>query len=117
MTDALFEIPDSERVPAAPAEQLTRGQRRQRLVDARIAASTHPLGYLPLHPQAAHGRDGDGLRCGSCRWRVTIRHHDRTYPKCHYPDHLGRHPRDTACESSDVRAWWPACHDHEEDPT
>jgi hypothetical protein len=22
------------------------------------------------------------------------------------------HPRDTHCESSDIRAWWPACRDY-----
>jgi hypothetical protein len=40
---------------------------------------------------------------------------ERTYPKCWYPGRGGGvadeypHPRDTHCESSDIRKWWPAC--------
>ena len=110
----LFDVPaDAYLIPPEP-EQLTRGEKRKRLVEKRIAQGTHPLGYVPLHPDAPRERDGDGPRCGSCQFRVLLSHHDKTYPKCHFPSQRGDkviHPRDTGCESSDIRAWWPACRD------
>lgn len=119
-TDGLFDLPYGFTEPA-PTPELTRGQKRRRTVERRIAAGIHPLSYgglhLPLHPDAATFTPGtarecitDGLRCGNCRYRVTERHHNKTYPKCHIGD---GHPRSTGCESSDVRAWWPACRDYQ----
>lgn len=116
MSDALFDVPDDAYlVPPAPEpEQLTRSERRRRLIEKRIRAGQHPLGYVPLHPEAATERGGPGLTCGTCRHRVTVGHHDKTYPKCHLPTVIGdrtTYPRDTGCDSSDIRAWWPACRD------
>ena len=116
MDPGLFDLPDGAYVAPPPPEQLTRAQRRQRLVATRIAQGKHPLGYVPLHPQASRQRDGEGPTCGSCQFRTLIRHHDKTYPKCHLPtliDGKTTHPRDTGCESSDIRAWWPACRDYQ----
>lgn len=108
MTDpGLFEL-DPSAAPDEP-ETLGRGARRQRLIANRIATGVHPLGNVLLHVDAARGREGDGLRCGTCRWRDLTRHHDRVYPKCWFGDGI----RATHCESSDVRAWWPACTDYE----
>ena len=117
----LFDVPaDAYLIPPAP-EQLTRGEKRKRLVEKRIAQGTHPLGYVALHPDAAKFTPGtsdecvaEGLRCGDCRFRVRLSHHDKTYPKCHFPTQRGdkvTYDRDTGCESSDIRAWWPACRD------
>lgn len=116
MTDGqggLFDLPGTPAHP--PPEPLTRGERRARTVEARIVVGQHPLAYsgryLPLHPDAPRttDRSAPGVRCGSCRWRITHEHHGRTYPKCEF----GGGIRVTGCESSDVRAWWPACHDYE----
>jgi len=104
----LFELPDAVQAPSDP-ESLTRGQRRVRLVARRIATGMHPLGYVRLHRDAARGRDGDGLRCGTCRFRQLQDYHGRTYPKCVFRDGI----RVSGCESSDIRAWWPACRDYE----
>lgn len=104
---ALFELPADARIAPAEPEPATRGQRRTRLVAARIASGTHPLGYVGLHPDAARERGGDGPRCGTCRFRVLQSHHDKKYPKCVY----GNGIRVSGCESSDIRAWWPACRD------
>lgn len=117
--DGLFDLPADAYLIPSPPEELSRGERRRRLIYTRIANGEHPLGKgIRLHPDAAKdiGDNKDGLRCGACRYRVTIRHHDKTYPKCHFPTTFGgkpTYPRDTGCESSDVRAWWPACIDHQ----
>lgn len=112
----LFEVPDDAYViPPAP-EVLTRGERRKRLVATRIARGEHPLGRIRLHADAASGREGDGLRCKTCRFRELMGGHQRSYPKCRLPLVIGGHetfPRDTGCESSDIAAWWPACTDYQ----
>lgn len=119
MDDTLFDVPaDAYVIPPEP-EQLTRGERRKRLVAKRIAQGVHPLGYVRPYPDAAKFTPGttdeciaEGLRCGDCVHRVLFSHHDHTYPKCHYPVTVGdrtTYPRETGCESSDIRAWWPAC--------
>jgi hypothetical protein len=109
----LFEIPASAYLITPPHDPLTRGQRRKRLVAERIATGVHPLGRpVLLHPDASRDPENrdDGPRCGGCAFRVLLTHHDRSYPKCWYPDlDAYPHPRDTHCESSDIRAWWPAC--------
>ncbi|MCX8559803.1 hypothetical protein OS122_02675 [Mycolicibacterium mucogenicum] len=114
--DGLFDLP-AEYVPPPPPEQLSRGERRKRLVESRIARGEHPLGRFRLHPDAPVARGaGVGLRCATCRFRVLLEHHNRTYPKCHFPVRIGErdtYPRDTNCESSDIRAWWPACTDYQ----
>jgi len=108
---ALFDLPDGAQItpPPAEVESMTRGQRRRLLVAKRIAAGVHPLGYVALHADAARDRDGQGLRCGACRWRQREEYHGRMYPKCQFGDGI----RVSACESSDIRGWWPACRDYE----
>lgn len=117
MSDGLFDVPaDAYLIPPEP-EQLSRSEKRHRLIAKRIAQGMHPLGYVRLHPDAPRGRDDAGPRCGDCRWRVMVDgHYPKRYPKCHFPTQQGDkmiHPRDTGCESSDIRAWWPACRDFE----
>lgn len=109
---ALFDIPEDQYVTPPEPENPSRSERRKRLVNARISQGTHPLGYISLHPDAPQDREAPGPRCGDCIHRVAIRHHDKSYPKCHYPTTVGgqtRHLRDTHGEASDIRAWWPAC--------
>lgn len=108
----LFHLPGSTHF--LPPEQLSRSERRKRLIDSRIAKGIHPLGYLPLHPHAAIERGGDGLTCGTCRYRVSRSYGGKPYPKCNFPGFSARdpYPRDTRSESSDIRAWWPACKDY-----
>lgn len=112
----LFDVPDDAYViPPAP-EELTRGERRKRLVEKRIRSGIHPLGYVALHPDASKNREGPGPRCGGCVYRELFQWRDRTYPKCMLPSQRGDktvYPRNTGCESSDIRAWWPACRDYE----
>ena len=106
----LFVVPDQAYLAPPSDEPLSRSERRHRLIATRIASSVHPLGKgIPLHADAARDRDGDGLRCGSCRWREALSRRGKTYPKCTIYNGI----RATGCESSDVRAWWPACSDHE----
>ena len=101
----LFDLPPGAEVPLDRARQL---------VAARIMAGQHPLSYggrrLPLHPDAPRSvdRSAPGPRCGTCKWRVLHHHHDKSYPKCEFGDGI----RVSHGESSDVRAWWPACHDY-----
>ncbi len=114
--DGLF--PDPEHLIPPPPPVLSRGERRQRLVATRIASGVHPLGKpVFLHPDACRDpTDHDtGPRCGSCRFRQLLEYHNRTYPKCWFPG-VGKfpHPRDTHCESSDIRRWWPACAQYQE---
>lgn len=110
----LFEEPP-RLLPAEPEGPLTRGQKTRRKVARRILAGTHPLGYVPLHPLASRDPDDReaGPRCGGCAHRRT----DYGYPKCFKPFSYGdktTYPRATHSETSDVRAWWPACHDYQE---
>ncbi len=113
----LFTEPQRLVPPVPPV--LTRGERRRRLVATRIATGVHPLGRPVLLHQEACRDPGDhesGLRCGTCRFRQLLTYHNRTYAKCHYPDlEKFPHPRDTHCESSDIRAWWPACAQYEKE--
>ncbi|MFD3594301.1 hypothetical protein ACFWU5_16380 [Nocardia sp. NPDC058640] len=94
---------------AVVPEDLSRGEKRQRLVERRIRDGIHPLGYIGLHKEAARESEGGGLRCGTCRHREVARYHSRSYPKCWINDGA----RATHGESSDIRAWWPACTDYQ----
>lgn len=105
---ALFDLPAGAVIALAGPDPTTRGQRRRELVERRIRVGTHPLGYISLHPDAPRTRDGKGPRCGTCRFREIERYHNRTYPKCQFGDGI----RVSNCESSDIRAWWPACRDY-----
>lgn len=70
---------------------------------ADIQRGRHPLTGSRLNP------DPDAT-CGNCRFRIVYGHHNRSYPKCTYGDGM---PRASHSAASDVRAWWPACRDHE----
>jgi hypothetical protein len=110
-----FHVPD----PAViTVEADTPGRRRTLRQRALIAGGVHPLTgrsrpVLKLHPE-------EGRRCGNCRFRELALHYDYRYPKCFWTGSLGPeelhkhgHPRVTHGEATDVRAWWPACTDHE----
>jgi hypothetical protein len=47
--------------------------------------------------------------CGNCRFRELLDYHGRAYPKCTVDGEL----RIAHSTATDVRAWWPACIDHE----
>ncbi|WP_119728364.1 hypothetical protein [Thermomonospora amylolytica] len=113
MNDALFDVPGP--APAEPGPKLSADQRRARRQAAAMNRGSHPLSVtlnspLALHPDAAPGDDrkASGLRCGTCRWRVSLGHHSRAYPKCTFGDGA----RISHGAGTDVRAWWPACRDY-----
>lgn len=112
----LFEEPERVASPSAP--EMTRGERRVALLRTRIANGIHPLGRpVLLHPLSSRDWQDreNGPRCGTCAFRQLVRYHNKTYPKCHYPDvNSYNHPRDTNCESSDIRKYWPACRDYQQ---
>lgn len=92
-----------ELVPPEPVEKLSADRRRTLRQRADVERGRHPL---------TGGRliDDQSAKCGNCRFRVLFGHHDRAYPKCTHGDGA---PRATHSASSDVRAWWPGCTDHE----
>lgn len=85
--------------PAEPAEQLSADRRRTLRQHTDIANGIHPLTRRAVH-------DDDRRTCGNCRHR---RNNAWQYPKCWAHDGA----RATHSASSDVRAFWPGCHDHE----
>ena len=125
MSDTLFDF-DPTPVPA-PEPKLSADRRRTQLQTQRLAAGIHPLSgvagaHLPLHPAAAPADDpkAPGRRCGNCSWRQVLAYHARSYPKCMHPGGLSANayerygpPRVSHSAASDVRAWWPACRDHD----
>jgi hypothetical protein len=105
-------------VPTAPPIDpgLSADRRRTLRQRAAVEAGRHPLtgGRLSDDPSA---------KCGNCRFRQLILHHDRTYPKCMWiPTSTDARelesarwmpPRFSHSAASDVRAWWPGCSEHE----
>jgi hypothetical protein len=124
-TAVQIELFDAGPAEVRPAE--TPAERRRRRQAAAMVLRHHPLSLtlglpLPLHREAAPAddRDAPGRRCGNCRFRQSLAHHTRSYPKCVEPgglsaDQLARlgPPRVSHGEGTDVRAWWPACVDHD----
>lgn len=118
---ALFDVPAGARTVPEPAEKLSRTAQQHRKGARRIGAGVHPLGHpIYLHPDAPRDLDyqeskrstAAGPRCGTCRFRELLGHHNRAYPKCMLPTVIGGRtvfPRNTGCEASDIAAWWPAC--------
>lgn len=103
---AMSLFPDLAPVPvpdAEPVEKLSADRRRTLRQRADIQRGRHPLTGSRLNP------DPDAT-CGNCRFRIVYGHHNRSYPKCTYGDGM---PRASHSAASDVRAWWPACRDHE----
>lgn len=112
MSEDLALFPEPPRTLPAPPEKLTAGEKMRRRQAARIVRGYHPLGEpLRLHPDASRTgkRTGTGPRCGGCRFRELVGG-SRGFPKC---IHGEGQPRATHSETSDVRAWWPACVDYE----
>lgn len=119
----LFDIAPYWVVPAVePGERVSSGRRRTIRQHRDIAAGRHPLTGGPLHPDAAPAEPADaaGRRCGNCRFRrATNWGTARSYPKCWYGhdgDLSHPPPRYSHSEATDVRAFWPACADHEYPP-
>lgn len=114
----LFDLPDGACVGSEPAAKLTPGEALRHRQADKLARGIHPLtrpGWapIPLHRDAAPAGDKDapGHRCGHCRFRLILGHHDRPFPKCVLPDRRGDASRATHSSASDVRKWWPACAD------
>lgn len=109
-----------------PAPAVSAGRRRTARQAAAVTAGRHPLTGQQLHPLASPNRDAqapkdDPYTCGSCYFRGTVamtRH--STFPKCLLPDPTAGadapqdriYTRVSGSETSDVRAWWPACPDY-----
>ena len=121
MSGTLFDAAPFEVPPAEPAVRLSPDRRRTQRQAEALAARTHPLsaalGYqIRLHEHAAPADDraADGRRCGNCRWRQLRDDTARRWPKCWWrDDNDGSPPRVTGGPGTDVRAWWPACREHD----
>ncbi|MEU8023739.1 hypothetical protein AB0B88_16140 [Micromonospora haikouensis] len=122
----LFDV-DPQWQPAAPATEppapLSAGRRLTLRQAATLDGGRHPLTRGPLHPDAAPADDrrAPGHRCGTCQHRRPVGGTARSYPKC-WHGWSGRPedtpPRYSGGPATDVRAWWPACRDHQPaDPT
>jgi hypothetical protein len=123
MTDALFDVAPYHVPAPAPVEPISADRRRTERQQEALAAGWHPLcaaGYkIRLHADAPTDRldrTAPGLRCGTCRFREVQGHHNRSYGKCLWPAEprpKTGYPRITHGPGTDIRAWWPACIDHE----
>jgi len=119
----LFDVPADAAMQKPPAAKLTPGEAMRARQADKLTRGLHPLSKpgwppIPLHRDAAPATDpqAPGLRCGGCRFRQVIGHHDRKFPKCTLPDKWGEPSRATHAETSDVRAWWPSCDRFEPKP-
>lgn len=94
-------------LPAAPERPPADNRTRDRARTARqrrdVAAGRHPLTGGKTFP--------DRGTCGTCIHRIRVTWHVKRYPKC---DAAGTPTHGAA---TDVRAWWPACSQHEPRPT
>lgn len=119
MTIPLFEADPAQVLPP-PTPVSPERRRRERQADA-LAHGLHPLTAavrtaIRLHPAAAptDDRTAAGRRCGGCQHRqLSPVRHARPYPKCAFDSWS----RATNGPGTDVRAWWPACTDHEPSET
>jgi len=115
--DALFDIPATP-IPEAISADRRRTLRQKQAVDL----GGHPLGIvidgIRRHPEtlgqayAANDPKARSLTCGSCIHRVLMGYHTADYPKCN----AGGIARISHGSGTDIRAWWPACTDHEAAP-
>lgn len=122
---ALFDAAPYEVVRESDTPGLSSDRRRTLRQREDIDAGRHPLTQGPFHPfsiSAIASPDtptGAPFTCGSCRFRQTVKHHNRSYPKCLRDLTYGGHDPATVTldqvanvsrgEATDVRAWWPAC--------
>lgn len=115
----LFAVDETRRVPLPepvpdPYAGLSADRRRTLRQAEQLGAGRHPLTRRPLHPEAAPAddRNAPGRRCGNCRFREVLGHHNKAFAKCVWtsgdvPLYLSHGA------ATDVRAWWPACPEHE----
>lgn len=109
MTDlTLFDV--VTRPVPTPIERLSADRRRTIRQRQLIDAGLHPLTSPLASPLRLHA--GPSRTCGTCRFRVAIGWHSRSYPKCTFGGPTW--PRASHGAATDVRAWWPGCVDHEE---
>lgn len=117
MDDTLFDVEMPPPAPEPPKESLA--VRRTRRQAEALAKGQHPLGLLGfplrLHSEAAphDDRDAPGRRCGNCRFREVLPYRSKSFAKCLFGATDAYAPRAAHSEATDVRAWWPACRDHE----
>lgn len=99
--------------PADAAEKLSAGRRLTLRQKADVERGRHPL---------TRGRLADnGETCGTCVHRVLANWHNRTYAKCAQGINPATTPLDKApfashSQTTDCRAWWPACRDWQAKP-
>jgi hypothetical protein len=139
VADALFDMTPVALPEPEPAPKVTAGAKLRARQAARIRSGMHPLALafpmLRLHPDAARvesdDRERGALRCGSCVHRRQVAGGARDFPKCLYgmtitpipeaervkygPTRVVRTPRVTHGPATDVRAWWPACVNYEQE--
>lgn len=116
MNDTLFpDLVPLVPLEPEPVEKLSADRRRTLRQRADVDAGRHPLTRGRLSAD-------EGATCGSCRFRLSVPYHNKSYPKCIWR----RNDVDAATyesntpppfvshsASSDVRAWWPGCANHE----
>jgi hypothetical protein len=90
-----------------PAEKLSPDRRRTLRQRHAVARGVHPLA-LVFGP-SVRVLDDPGRTCGDCRFRQLLAGGARHYSKCVFGDGA----RASRSAATDVRAWWPACTDHE----
>jgi hypothetical protein len=93
--------------PALAPESKRRASWPQR-ARAMVAEGVHPITRRPVHPELG--------TCGDCRFRQFWSGGAKSYPKCAYggdPDNPSTWRRATNGETTDVRAYYPACADHQ----
>lgn len=102
--------------PPPDVDDRTADQRRRDRQMRELETGVHPITRRPLHPDAPPPGDQNaaGPRCGACRHRVLVHHHDRSWPKCWLGATDDDLPYVTHGAASDVRAWWPACSAYEQ---
>jgi hypothetical protein len=96
-TPSLFpELP----APEEPTEKLSTGRQLTLRQRALVEQGIHPLRGGAVRPDLG--------TCGDCVHRRVVSWKAGAYPKCWHPTSPRTHGQRT-----DVRAWWPACSEHE----
>lgn len=122
MSGELFDLDayDIKAVPAPPV--LNTGERMRARQAAKIAVGEHPLSWVGEVPRRIPLAPVGTGTCGTCALKMRPHHHNRAYPKCsagsfRIPAGTGFQevwPRAARSETTDVRAWWPACTSYQE---